>query len=68
MHSFLMEKQTVYIFVSVLCCVDAPYYFSSENANFFVVEENNLIVSLEGQSNYHLQAYFSVTQLGVLTP
>jgi len=44
MHRFLMAKQMVCIFVSVLCCVDAPYNFNIKNANFFVVEENNVIV------------------------
>jgi len=44
MDSFLMEKQTVYTVASVFCCVFAPYNFNIENANFFAVEENNVIV------------------------
>jgi hypothetical protein len=39
-----MEKQIVCKFASVICCVDAPYNFNIENADFFVVEENNVIV------------------------
>jgi hypothetical protein len=44
MQRFLIVIQVVYIPASVLYRVDVPCNCNAESVNFFVVEENNVIV------------------------